>query len=328
MIRAIICLLLLLNGLSAETTHALINQFSVSPKSPAVLLSPYTANTPALAGEAIKISTLPEENYPIVIFKPISLNIAASDTFSFYAKTDTYTKLEVAFEDHNGMTEFENINEYLPEKGMRKFWQNTKIPLTNKHLQLQTLKNVYFKIITNKNNKKDNIYLFSPKFENFKNPTANDSFKINDFENGIKNRFNAEPKATCTYPSSINYTFDSEGKKIDITFTSKAKSPEIFIPILKNGKPFNAQEYTKISFLLRTGKNIPLKIKVIYQTEHTLNQNMIPHYTQSFALKPLANIWQNITIPLSQERVALTGILISFYPYTSGKLSLDTIRLD
>lgn len=338
-LNSLLLLIVLVGSLSAVTSQKNTDNWTVIPGSHPVIFSSYKSNPAPNSKSSLRITTEHQGNYPILKYQLSAeeQNAASYNVLVFYVKTDSLTNLELALEDNQGISSFENIANYLPKKRITADWQQLKYPLRPELLNKQSLKNIYLKIVSNKRNKREIIYLDNFYFEDWpaETTTKNSGFKLHDFDDDLKNSFNAEPQAFYYSPAKIELStvkqnhYGATGASLAVKFnTLLSQRSALFIPVLNRGKAFNASSFNKIAMQLRVIPQQSITIRPLYAEQKNKQEKRHPLKTTEKIITVPDPFWHNITIPLDEKlKKELVGFYFYFEKNRQGALYLDEIYL-
>lgn len=318
---------------------ALSTNLTVLPKSPPVIFSPAQANTIS-RGQALRLTSIPGENPPILIYAispKLLVKISQPEFFSLFVKTDTDSGIEIAFEDDQKLTPFENINVYLPDKLLKKYWQKAQIPLGNSGLRTAKLKNIYFKITSPPRTAKSIVYLDGFSLSTSANSSSHQeeqSSLLYDFDSGIQNKFFAEPYLKFLPPAEVTLTltekghYGSTGRSLLLKFNNPyPMSGKIFLPVLKSSHPFRTEQKTLI-WQMKTENVFKYTAVLCYRNDDQAAKKNEPYYGREYDLVLPDTFWHQCSLPLDpKQKNEFVGLQIIIPANTSGCLYLDKLVL-
>jgi hypothetical protein len=330
------CLTDSLNFADLETLSA---NLTVLPKSPPVIFSPAQANTIG-PGKALRLTSAPGENPPILkyaVSQKLLNKIGTADTFSFFIKTESASKVEIAFEDNQKLTPFESINAYLPDRSVKKYWQKASIPFCANGIVTQKLKNIYFKIISPPSALKSIVYLDGFSMGTSANSSSRQeeyAYMLYDFDSVIQNKFSAEPYLKFLPPAEVTLTltekghYGATGKSLLLKFNNPSPVPgNIFLPVLKNSYPFRTEHNTLI-WQMKTENVFQYTAVLCYRNDDQAAKKNEPYYGREYKLVLPDTFWHQFSLPLDpKQKNEFVGLQIIIPANTSGCLYLDKLIL-
>lgn len=330
---------------SVFASEILLDDFSslsanltVLPGSAPVIFSPAKANILKPQGQALRLTGKAENPIILKFTCPAGKlkNVTANSSLVFYVKSDTDSVLELALEEKN-LGPFLKLSDFLPAKEIKKYWQKARIPLSPFLIKPAFLKAFYLKINPPSRDTRAVIYLDEIAVNTAQKKDLNSApgLMLYNFDAGLSNSFSASP-SVFTLPGSVSLLtatekghYGKDGKSLSLAFNNPYGEPgELFLPILKNAHPFKAEEYTSLSWQLRSELNFKYSVIIYYKNNFQSKKKLYPHSLKLTQIDLPDTFWHYIELPLEPEsKKELIGLGIVIPAKTQGRLYLDDIIL-